>query len=269
MRRNEIRAVLALPSPRIDVVRELPAPYTVHRVDGWDELHARLRTAPPSTSVLVDADAPGGGLDRRVRELIARFAMNPVVPMLELEPDRVDDLRELLRWGVSEVVSFPAESLPGAVAHRLGHAHARPLKRRLEAVAPRTLSEDAMTLLYAAAEVAVDGGGAPELAQRLGARPRTVAGWCAREGFPPPRRLQAWVRLLLAAALLEDPERTVWSAALACGYSNDNSLRRAMRELTGDLLPRPRSFEAAAAAFLAELDRRGGDRTKNLPGDED
>ncbi|MEW5929458.1 MAG: helix-turn-helix domain-containing protein [Gemmatimonadota bacterium] len=269
MRRNEIRAVLAPSSPRLDAVRELPAPYAIQRVDGWDELRARLRTAPPSTSVLVDADAPGGGLDERVRELIARFAMNPVVPVLELEPGRVDDLRQLLRWGVSEVVNFPVESLPGAVAHRLGHAHARPLKRRLEALAPRTLSEDAMTLLYAAAEVAVDGGGAPELAGRLGARPRTVAGWCAREGFPPPRRLQAWVRLLLAAALLEDPERTVVGAALACGYSNDHSLRRAMRELTGELPPRARAFGAAAAAFAAELDRRIDARSRKFPSDAD
>ncbi|HEX8272234.1 MAG TPA: helix-turn-helix domain-containing protein [Longimicrobiaceae bacterium] len=268
MRRNEIRAVLALASPRLDVLRELPAPYAVHPVDGWDELHARLRTAPPSTAVLVDADAPGGGLDGRVRELVARFAMNPVVPVLELEPGRVDDLRELLRWGVSEVVNFPVEILPGAVAHRLAHAHARPLKRRLEALAPRTLSEDAMTLLYAAAEVAVDVGGAPDLARRLGARPRTVAGWCAREGFPPPRRLQAWVRLLLAAALLEDPGRTVVGAARACGYSNDHSLRRAMRELVGELPPRARAYEAAAAAFAAELSRRDGDRTRNPPGDE-
>ena len=269
MRRNDIRAVVALASPRLDVIRELPAPYVIHHADGWDELHARLRTAPPSTSVLVDADAPGGGLDERVRELIARFAMNPVVPVLELEPARVDDLRELLRWGVSEVLNFPVESLPGAVAHRLGHAHARPLKRRLEALAPRTLSEDAMTLLYAAAEVAVDVGGAPALAQRLGARPRTVAGWCAREGFPPPRRLQAWVRLLLAAALLDDPERTVIGAARACGYSTDHSLRRAMRELIGELPPRARAFETAAAAFAAELNGRDDERRRNLPFDED
>lgn len=269
MRRNEIRAVLAPSSPRLDVIRELPPPYAIHHVDGWEDLRARLRTAPPSTFVLVDADAPGGGLDERVRELVARFAMNPVVPVLELEPGRVDHLRELLRWGVSEVVNFPVETLPGAVAHRLAHAHARPLKRRLEALAPRTLSEDAMTLLYAAAEVAVDGGGAPELARRLGARPRTVAGWCAREGFPPPRRLQAWVRLLLAAALLEHPERTVIGAALACGYSTDHSLRRAMRELTGELPPRARAFETAADAFAAELNGRDGERRRNLAFDED
>jgi AraC-like DNA-binding protein len=255
MRRSDVRVVLVLSSPRLDLVRELPAPYSVVRVDGWDDLRARLRTAPPSTFALVDADAPGGGLDERVRELVARFPMNPVVAVLDLEPGRVGDLRELLRWGVGEVVNFGVEGEPRAIAHRLGQAHARPLKRRLEAVAPRTLSQEGMTLLYAAAEVAVDGGGAPELAHRLGVRPRTVADWCAREGFPPPRRLQAWVRLLLTAALLEDPERTVVGAARACGFSTDHSLRRAMRELTGTLPPRDQAFRAAAAAFTAELRR--------------
>ncbi|MET0398761.1 MAG: helix-turn-helix domain-containing protein [Longimicrobiaceae bacterium] len=256
MRRTEVRTVLVPDSSRLDFVRGLPAPYSIHRVDGWDDLRARLRTAPPSTFAMVDADAPGGGLDGRVRELVERFPMNPVVAVVELGPDRVPELRELLRWRVSEVVNSRAEALPLAVAHRLGYAHARPLKLRLEAVAPPRATHDGMTLLYAAAEVAVDWGGAPELAERLGARPRTVAGWCARVGFPPPRRLQAWVRLLLAAALLEDPERTVMGAALACGYSTDHSLRRAMRELTGGLLPRERAFEVAAAAFSAELGGR-------------
>jgi AraC-like DNA-binding protein len=253
MRRTEVRTVLVPSSSRLDFVRELPAPYSIHRVDGWDELRARLRAAPPSTLAMVDADAPGGGLDGRVRELVESFPVNPVVAVVELGPDRVLDLRELLRWRVSEVVNSRAETLPIAVAHRLGCAHARPLKLRLEAVAPRRSTHDGMTLLYAAAEVAVDGGGATELAQRLGARPRTVAGWCARVGFPPPRRLQAWVRLLLAAALLEDPERTVMGVAVAGGYSTDHSLRRAMRELTGGLLPRERAFDVAAAALSAEL----------------
>jgi len=254
-----VRAVLVLSSPRLGLVRELPAPYSVVRVDGWDDLRARLRTAPPSTFALVDADAPGGGLDGRVRELVPRFPMNPVVAVLDLEPGRVGDLRELLRWGVGEVVNFGVEGEPRAIAHRLGQAHARPLKRRLEAVAPRTLSQEGMTLLYAAAEVAVDGGGAPELAHRLGVRPRTVADWCAREGFPPPRRLQAWVRLLLATALLESPERTVVGAARACGFSNDHSLRRVMRELIGTPPPRDQAFAAAAAVFTAELRSRADD----------
>jgi hypothetical protein len=48
----------------------------------------------------------------------------------------------------------------------------------------------------------------------------------------------------------------VVGAALACGYSNDHSLRRAMRGLTGALPPRDRAFDAAAAAFAAELRRR-------------
>lgn len=256
MKRAEVRTVLVPSSPRLDFVRDLPAPYAVHRVDGWDDLRERLRTAPASTFAVVDADASGGGLDGRVREVVERCPMNPVVAVVELGPERVLELRELLRWGVSEVVNSRTETLPVAVAHRLGCAHARPLKLRLEAVAPPRATHDGMTLLNAAAEVAVDTGGAPDLAQRLGVRPRTVAAWCARVGYPPPRRLQAWVRLLLAAALLEDPDRTVWGAALSSGYSNDNSLRRAMRELTGGLLPRERGYDVAAAAFAAELGRR-------------
>lgn len=264
MRRNEVRTVLVQASPRLDFVGELPAPYSVVRVEGWDEMRALLRAAPASTCALVDADAPGGGLDVRVRELVEGFPIHPVVAVLELEASRVHDLREMLRWGVCEVVDAHVERFPGAVAYRLRDAHARPLKRRLARVASAAASQDGMTLLYAAAEVAVDGGGAPELALRLGARPRTVAGWCARAGLPTPRRLQAWVRLLLAAALLEDPERTVKDAARAAGYSTDHSLRRALRELTGSFPPRARAFDVAAAAFSAELRRLREESRRSL-----
>ena len=57
---------------------------------------------------------------------------------------------------------------------------------------------------------------------------RTVLRWAERAGLPAPRRMLAWMRILLAAVLLDDPGRTVLSVAHACGYSSDSSLRRAM-----------------------------------------
>ena len=203
MRRTENRSVLVLDSPLLAFLRELPAPYALRRVGGWDALHGELKDAPPSTVVLLDPCDGGDAPSERVRELVSRFPLTPVVVALELDPALVGGLRTLLEWGVSEVVNTRMEATPRAVAYRLRAAHARPLKRRVEAAVPRSVSRDGLTLLHAAAEVAADGGGAPELAGLLGARPRTVAGWCGREGLPDPRRLQAWMRLFLAAALLE------------------------------------------------------------------
>jgi methylphosphotriester-DNA--protein-cysteine methyltransferase len=154
------------------------------------------------------------------------------------------------------VVDLDLENTPTALVPRLRGAHARPLKRRIEKLLSPYASTDAATLLHAASEVAVDGGGAPELAERYGVESRTVAAWCRREALPPPRRLLAWTRVLLAAVLLEEAERPVLNAARGAGYASDHALRRAMRDLVGgdpSTMPRDTIIKRATERFNDEL----------------
>ena len=262
MKLTDIRTVLVLDSPALRWIGELPhleevgARYVAQPVRSWDALPGALRDAPPSTVVLVDPylGANGLGPSQRVLEVTDRHPMNPVVAALELSPKRVEDVRTLLAWGVSDLLDLMLEPTPEAVVMRVRQAHARPLKRRVEEVLPRKLSVNGQTLLWAAAEVAVDGGGAPQLARIFGVAPRTLTGWCAREGLPAPRHLLAWMRLFLAAALLEGTDRTTGSVAAACGYATKHALRRAMRELLGGEIPaREEVWEEAARGFTGAL----------------
>ncbi|HEX2205440.1 MAG TPA: helix-turn-helix domain-containing protein [Longimicrobium sp.] len=100
------------------------------------------------------------------------------------------------------------------------------------------------------------GGGARELAGRLGISEPTVTHWCRRTALPPPRRLQAWLRVLLAAQLLDDSGRSVKSVSLACGYLAEKSLRRVMRRFVGldtRMLRKRGAFETSILAFNQEL----------------
>lgn len=262
MRRTELRTVLVLGSPHLAWIHDLPelpevgGRYAVRQVAGWDALHAELRDAPPSTVALVDPylDADGLGPSLRVLEVMQQHPLNPVVAGLSMEAERVEDVRTLLAWGVSELLDPLLDRTPETVLARVRQAHARPLKRRVESVLPRTLSLNGRTLVWAAAEVAVDGGGALELARIFNAAPRTASGWCRREGLPAPRHLLAWMRLFLAAALLEGTGRTTGSVARACGYATNHALRRAVRELLGgEMPPREEVFAAASRGFTAAL----------------
>lgn len=258
MQRTDTRTVLVLdPTGALPAYRSFGA-YRMRRVPDWSALHHALREAHPSTVVLLHPydEADPERLSPRVRELVGRFPAVPVAAVVSFEPERAADMKTLAEWNVSELVDRGADLSPGALHVRLRQAHGRRLKQRLEQALPRYVTQPALTLLYAAAEVAVDGGGAPELAEHFGVEPRTAAGWCARHGLPAPRRLQAWLRVLLAATLLEDPERTVVGVAHACGYANDHALRRAVRELLGDgdaALPREGAFDRLVRAFNAEL----------------
>jgi AraC-like DNA-binding protein len=77
----------------------------------------------------------------------------------------------------------------------------------------------------------------------------------------------AWMRLLFATDLLDDPARTVLSVAHACGYVSDSSLRRAMQDFLGTsptLLRERGAFAVASRIFVEELGqiRRRGEELR-------
>jgi transcriptional regulator GlxA family with amidase domain len=81
--------------------------------------------------------------------------------------------------------------------------------------------------------VAAGGGQAERLATTLHVSLRTVSRRCLQAGLPAPRRLLAWMRVLLACSLLDDPGRTLSGIAFACGYYSDTTLRRALQAFLG------------------------------------
>ncbi|WP_221239718.1 AraC family transcriptional regulator [Longimicrobium terrae] len=273
-------ALILNPRKRIPLLALSPAlrtlmstagvPYEVAQDVGWEELEEELRLAPPSAVVVLDpyAGEPYGALFPRIRDLLRRFPSVPVVAAVELRPELTGDLQTLLEWGVSEVLSLGPESTPRALRARLRQAHARPFKRAMEAALSQYVGAEARVVLRAAAEVAVENGQAPDLARRLGVTTRTLTSRCPRVDLPAPRQTQAWMRVLLACMLLDDPGRTVYSAAYASGYSTERSLRRAITSFLGvdsTALRRAGAFVTAAAAFndrLREVRELGRERRR-------
>jgi hypothetical protein len=249
--------LLVLGSGVPDPLLGVGQPFTVKRVRDWAELFESLVREHPGSVALVDPKHGGSEPQVRFWELLERFPSATVVPVVHAGPEDVGHLRAMLTAGVSEIINVALDDV--AVARRrLRGAHARPFKRKLEGFVTRFVSADARVLLAAAAEVAVGGGGAGDLAGKFTVHPRTLVQWCARTALPEPRRLQAWMRVLLASQLLDDPGRTMWDVAVACGYTTDRSLRRVIRgllkvDLDVRVLRRAGVFSTAIHGFNEEL----------------
>jgi AraC-like DNA-binding protein len=241
------------------VKRAVGKRFDVQQVFGWDELRDRTRSAPPAALALVDPYMEGGGeLAGGLRTLMLEFPSATVVAALELRPERYRDLRLLGVWGIAEVIARGEEDTAESIARRLRGIQGRPLQSLLERSLPAQTSGQARSILRAAAEVASAGGQANELARALFLSPRTLLRWCTRADLPPPRRILAWMRILLATELLDDPGRTVSSVAHACGYASDNSLRRALQDFlntTPSTLRHDGAFSLAADLFIRELEQ--------------
>jgi AraC-like DNA-binding protein len=243
----------------------LPRPYRATPVDDWDTIWPRLAETGPGVVLLVDPYARDGKADARFWDLLERFPSLTLVAAMDVHPRRIVDLRRMAMAGLSETWNLRISYPHPLAASLLDSTCARPLKRGLEQHLSRFVSGNARIILRAAAEVAVRRGGAQELAGEFGVSRATVGTWCEAQALPSPRRLQLWMRVLLAAQLLQDAGRTIRDAAAACGYSTDRSLRRVMNQLLGSdtrSLRGNQPFQVAARVFNEELRSLREQRTR-------
>ena len=130
------------------------------------------------------------------------------------------------------------------------------MRMLLESALPPETSGRARAIIDTAADVVVAGELAQDLARRLKISRRTLLRWSEKAGIPPPRRLLAWMRVLLACELLDDPGRSVSSVARAAGYASDGGLRRVMQNFLGQSptsLRQQGAVKSAVAAFVKEM----------------
>jgi AraC-like DNA-binding protein len=254
LRSMPVQPVVLLRSPNLSFVSGLRGNFRVREVDGWAALVEVLASGDPTSVVVLDPYESSDEPCRAFWDLLERFPSVAVVSAFDARQDRIDHMRGMVLAGVSEFMNLQREDTAALAAGRIRSACARPFKRRMEAALSRHTSIEARTILTVAAEVSVRGEGPKELAGEFGVKAKTLTAWCSAHGLPLPRRLLAWIRILLAAHLLEDAGRTRMAVAAACGYRTDRSLRRIIQRFVGPRLHAP-LFEAAADAFNAELRR--------------
>lgn len=229
--------------------------YDIRPADAWAELREHVRTAPPSSVVLVRMLGTPDEV-AQLKDLIHDTPSVPVVAAMEFGRMDAGRVRAVVAAGVAEIVNLDGVRGLEAIVPTLRRAHAQPLKRRMEARLPVWMPADARTLLRAAAETVVDRGGRDVFAGIFGVYARTLSARCTDRQLPAPRQLLGWMRVLLALSVLEEAGRTVMNVALSCGYNDNSALKRAIENFVGTPASasiRDQRFEPAFDAFLEEL----------------
>jgi AraC-like DNA-binding protein len=224
----------------------------------WVGLHSEVGIAAASALIVVDPYHGNAGQQPSIElaALLNRFPSASVVAAMAAAPGRLDHIRRLGEWGVVQIIDLEEETRWVILGQRLLSARGRPLRALVDRMLPAYTSGAARAILAAASTVVVEGGQGRELARALHITPRTLSRWCRRGGLPPPRQLLVWLRVLLAAELLDDPGRTVSDVALSCGYAADASLRLAIKRFVGQTpteLREQGAFDATSRVFLEAL----------------
>jgi AraC-like DNA-binding protein len=95
-----------------------------------------------------------------------------------------------------------------------------------------------------------------QLADECGVHRKTLGNWLRAAGLPAPEQLIGWSRLLMAAALLEMPNRSIVAAAAQVGFSSEAAFRAMLARYT-KLRPRDLRQRDGFARMMAMLEHAG------------
>ena len=239
--------------------RVVDAPFAIKRVSSWSDLKQALSSAPHTAVCFADAMVSIGsetGLAEGIREIAREYPLVAVVACLRVRECDTGILAALQSWGVAEILDIEKEMSSVGIARRLDIVRTLWAQRLFRRALPKTLSARGRTLLEALADIAARGGHVSDLGDVLGVYRGTITRWCAAAGIPEPRRSFAWIRLLLAADLLEDQSRSIEAVSKISGFSSAASLKSATRtftSLTPSELRDAGAFETVARLARSEF----------------
>jgi AraC-like DNA-binding protein len=189
----------------------------------WVEL-TRACEAEPAYLAVVDLFADGTAGFERVRVLQTRFPRLAIVAYVAVTVERGRDLFDAGRCGIDGLIVADVDDSPHQLLAHVERAASRSaaslVRQALGDVRP--FVRDAVLAAVARAHERLT----PEGLARLLAVPRRVlTKRLVDSGFPPPHRLLTWGRLIVAAHLLEDDERSADGVAHALDFPSGSAFR--------------------------------------------
>ncbi len=216
-----------LPSPlRFNRLRSaLRERYTLVPCSTWRAL-LTLCGEEPLSMVVVDLCATPDvhdGFDA-LREIQRRYHSVAIVLYVAMPPLQPGDLFEAGRFGLDGLIVAEIDDEQRRILEIVEQAEARGaltlLNRSLGQVKPTVRDATLLAVTRAHQRLSADG-----LAKIIGVRRKTLSERLTAAGFPPTQRLIAWGRLIAAARMLEDSERSADSIARALDYPSGSAFR--------------------------------------------
>jgi AraC-like DNA-binding protein len=199
--------------------------YAVVTCGDWPDLLRACANEPVSMAVIdLFASASLNEAFDGLRQLKRRFPSVAVVLYVSVPPGQPRDLFEAGRFGLDGLILADVDDEPRRLLPLIEQAEARgvleTLRRALGDVKPTVRDATLVAVTRAHQRLSPEG-----LAKILGVRRKNLSERLAQTGFPTAQRLIAWGRLIVAARMLEDSERSADSVALALDYPSGSAFR--------------------------------------------
>lgn len=239
-----------LPEERclLRVMQAVSGQHTVVPCRSWDEVFHACEDEAVHLAAL-DLFADGRANFDRVRKLKLRFSRITLVAYVTVTPQRTRDLFDAGRAGFDGLIIADHDDTPMQLKTVLGQAEARGvaslIRHRLGQINP--VSRDAVLVSVTRAHLRLT---SHRLAEILTTSRRTLLARLEQDGFPAPQKLITWGRLIVAAQMLEDANRSADSAARALDFPSGSAFRNTCQRY---LSATPQEIRSkGGAAFVVE-----------------
>lgn len=218
-----IAALIPNPSRLFRLRSAIRGRHTVEPCADWDEL-VRLCEIRPVHLAILDLYATGDLTLDPLRHLKRRFPRMGTVAYVDPAVDRLRDLFDAGRSGVDALILADRDDDALSITATLEQAEARGVAGLVRPIVEnlRPSVRDAVMVVVTRAH---DHLSADELARRVTLSRRVLAKHLEQATFPSPQRLIMWGRLLVAAHLLEDGQRSADNVALALHFPSGSAFR--------------------------------------------
>jgi AraC-like DNA-binding protein len=197
--------------------------HTLVTCDDWSAVTRVCETEPVHLAVL-DMYADGPANFERVRVLKLRFPRVALIAYVNITTERARDMFDAGRCGLDGLIVADLDDAPAMMLMHVEKAEARSVASVLRpAIAGlKATVRDAVLASVTRAHERLT----PEAFARLLAVPRRLLTRRLTEaGFPAPHRLLTWGRLIVAAHMLEDVNRSADSIAQVLDFPSGSAFR--------------------------------------------
>jgi len=230
--------------------------YPVSACGSWDAVR-RLCDAEPVSLAVLDFYVDGTMDLDPVRQLRRLYPRLVTVGYVTLRPDRVRDVFDAGRAGLDGLIIADRDDAPTDLWAILERAETRSVASSLRTTLVNCdpTVRDAVLVAVTRAHENLSGDG---LAQLLSIPRRSLTKRLTQAGFPPPPRLLTWGRLIVAAQMLDDLNRSADAVSAALKFPSGSAFRNTCQRYlsaTPTELRQRGGADYVVSLLLAESDR--------------
>ena len=240
------------------VVHAVHGQHTVIPCKTWADVVRACEDEAVHLAVL-DLFADGKANFDHARQLKLRFARVTLVAYVSFTPNRARELFDAGRAGFDGLLIADQDDTPLQLRSVIEQAEARGvaglIRHRLGALHP--VVRDAILVSVTRAHMRLT---SHRLADILSTSRRTLVARLDKDGFPPPQKLISWGRLIVAAQMLEDRNRSADSIARVLDFPSGSAFRNTCQRYLESTPHEIRDNGGAAfvvEAFLKSVGRTG------------